>query len=385
MPPDPATSSAPRPAAPPARRRFVFFRRNRLLLSVVVAPLALLLAYLLLVASDGYRTTARLALRSLQAKAVPSGPLGMLAGLGMNDGQMDAQQLLAWIQSPDLAVRLDRDLDIRAHFQSTRIDPWNRLPADASREDLLRCWDRHLTASFDPLSQTIRIELQTFDADFGRRAVERIIGEAEDFQNRTSQELARRRFAFLKSQLAEAQERLATCRKAMLAFQAEHGIPDPQASGLATSQRLAGLEAELAQARTTLRTLRAYLSQDAAEAQAAQTRVDALATQIAEEKVAAIGQQSGALAPLLARYADLLIAQEFALEAYRTLLSATEQARVDAEQATIAIVPLEHPATAEERSYPRRVYLLGTSAVVLLAAWLLLKLLLITLREHRET
>ena len=355
-----------------------------LFLSCVVLPLGLLTIYLCLISSNRFSSGARLALRSTQVQPNADG-LSLLAGLGLGSGPSDTEQLADFLRSGDLADRLDHELGLRAHFSAKTIDWWNRLAGDATREDFLDEYARRVTVTVDPLSHTVQLDFESYSPPYGVQIVERMVAAAEAFENTTSQDLAKRRLDFLQTHLSQAETRLSTARRASLAFQIEHGLPDPQSVGVAAATRMAGLESALTEARTTLRTLRGYLSVESAEVKAAQARIDAISGQLSEEKANAIGSEKDALAPLLSRYADLLIAQEFALEAYRTLLAATEQTRVEASEAPTVLVAVERPIPGERPAYPQKLYILGSAAVILLALWLIVRMLLATLREQRES
>lgn len=117
----------------------------------VVACFAIAVLYFGLIASDRYVSRAQLVIKQAdQIKMLPD-TLSML-GLGGSNHE-DVLLVQDYLNSPDLLAKLDKQLGLKAHYQSHNVDYFSRLSGDVSQEDFLKYFRDHLSLRLDDLSE----------------------------------------------------------------------------------------------------------------------------------------------------------------------------------------------------------------------------------------
>lgn len=107
----------------------------------VVACFAVAVIYFGLIASDRYVSRAELVVKQAdQIKMLPDA-LSML-GIGGSNHE-DILLIQDYLKSPDLLSKLDKELGLKAHYQSHKVDYFSRLPADVSREQFIEYYRNH--------------------------------------------------------------------------------------------------------------------------------------------------------------------------------------------------------------------------------------------------
>lgn len=353
---------------------------------LVVLPFLLAAGYLGLFASDRYVSEARFTVRDSNPQ-VDSGGIdlgGILGGIG-GGGRQDAWLLRDYILSADLLGRLDRTLGLRTAWSDPAIDPLWRLPAEASDEEFLEFYREMIAVDFDTESGIIAVELQGFEQDETRLALETVLAESERLVNEISHRLAREQLDFINAEIDENSRRLRESKTALLNFQNEYGVVDPnEEAGLVVSV-IAQMEVSLAEDRAELSALRGYLGNDAHEVVALRNRISAKAAQVKIQKKRLTGAgDDERLNRVMARFEELRFDMEFASERYRLALLALESAQIEASRKVKSLVVVAHPNLPDEALYPDRPYLLATLAAFLLMGFVIFSIILAAVREHME-
>jgi capsular polysaccharide transport system permease protein len=144
------------------------------------------------------------------------------------------------------------------------------------------------------------------------------------------------------------------------------------------------LEATLAARKTELNTQLAFLNSEAPQVVATQNEIRALAQQIGAEKGRLVGTDGERLNDLVARFQDLQIDLEFAMDVYRSALTALETARLEASRKLKHLIVLASPGLPQEALYPRRLYALLTMLVFLTLVYGIGRLVVATIRDHTD-
>ena len=144
------------------------------------------------------------------------------------------------------------------------------------------------------------------------------------------------------------------------------------------------MQAELAREQAHLRDLKGYLNDTAPDVIASNNRIKALREQAAVERTRLTDQEAGDLNELNARFQDLKLDLEFAVDSYQSSMLALEKARVEASKKLKHLVVITTPAKAEEAMYPQRLYILSSLMAALLLLYWLGAMLIATINEHSE-
>lgn len=348
----------------------------------VVACFAIAVLYFGLIASDRYVSRAQLVIKQAdQIKMLPD-TLSML-GLGGSNHE-DVLLVQDYLNSPDLLAKLDKQLGLKAHYQSHNVDYFSRLSGDVSREEFIKYYREHLTLRLDELSGVLTIELQVFDPVYGQRVVGLMLKESEIFINKLGRQVALEQLAFVEKEVNRAYQRLQDKKGKVLEFQNSHQLISPESTSTARLSVVSRIESELAQQQAQLKQLQSYMRETAPAVISVQARVDALNMQLEQEKARLTGADKDAMNEITAHYLDVQTQATLAADLYKSGLISLEQARVEAYRKLKHLLIVSQPTLAENAEYPRRLYNLATIGVLLCLLYGLIVMGLATLREHQD-
>ncbi|MNB75908.1 Chain length determinant protein [compost metagenome] len=348
----------------------------------VVAFFALAVIYFSLIASDRYVSRADIVIKQAdQIKMLPDA-LSML-GIGGSNHE-DVLLIQDYLKSPDLLKKLDKELGLKTHYQSSNADYFSRLSANVSQEDFIEYYREHLTLRLDELSGVLTIELQAFDPAYGQRVVSLMLKESEGFINKLGHQVALEQLAFVEKEVDRAYQRVQIEKAKVLDFQNTHHLISPESTSTARLGVVSQIEGELAQQQAQLKQLQSYMKVTAPAVVSMQAKVDALTQQLAQEQRRLTGADKDAMNEVTARYMDVQTQATLAADIYKTGLISLEQARVEAYRKLKHLLVISQPTQAEDAEYPRRLYNLATIGVILCLLYGLIVMGLATLREHQD-
>ncbi|MBE9553849.1 MAG: capsular biosynthesis protein [Proteobacteria bacterium] len=353
---------------------------------LVLAPFLVAAFYLGGVASDRYVSQAHFTVRDSGAQASAGGIDlgGLLGGIG-GGGRQDAYLLRDYILSADLLAVLDEAQGLRAAWSDPAIDPLWRLAADASDEDFLDYYRSMIAATIDTESGIMTVELQGFTPEPTRATLRMILAESETLVNEISNRLAREQLDFINGEIDDNSRRLRAAKAALLGFQNEYGVVDPNEEAGLVFAVIAQMEVSLAEDKAELSALRGYLGNNAHEVVALRNRIAAKAAQVrAQKKRLTGGGDDERLNRVMARFEELRFGLEFANERYRLALLALEGAQIEASRKVKSLVIISRPNLPDEALYPDRSYILATAAAFLLMGFAIFSVILAAIREHME-
>lgn len=348
----------------------------------VVGIFCIAVLYFGVMVSDRYVSRADVLVKQAdQIKMLPEA-LSIL-GVGGSSHQ-DVLLIQDYLQSWDLLSTLDRELDLKGHYQSHQADFFSRLSGDASREDFIEYYRKHLTLHLDDLSGVLTIELQTFDPDYSQRVVTLMLKESEQFINRLGHKMALDQLAFVEKEADRAYQRVQTEKNKVLAFQNSHQLLSPESTSSAQVGMINQIEAELVRQQTELKRLKSYMKSTAPQVVAVETSVNALNKQLQQEQGKLTGVDKDAMNEITASYQEVQARASLATDFYKTSLISLEQARVEAYRKIKHLLIISQPTLADKAEYPRRLYNLVTVGVLLCLFYGLVVMGLATLREHQD-
>lgn len=348
----------------------------------VVGIFCIAVLYFGVMVSDRYVSRADVLVKQAdQIKMLPEA-LSIL-GVGGSSHQ-DVLLIQDYLQSWDLLSTLDRELDLKGHYQSHQADFFSRLSGDASREDFIEYYRKHLTLHLDDLSGVLTIELQTFDPDYSQRVVTLMLKESEQFINRLGHKMALDQLAFVEKEADRAYQRVQAEKNKVLAFQNSHQLLSPESTSSAQVGMINQIEAELVRQQTELKRLKSYMKSTAPQVVAVETSVNALNKQLQQEQGKLTGVDKDAMNEITASYQEVQARASLAADFYKTSLISLEQARVEAYRKIKHLLVISQPTLADTAEYPRRLYNLATVGVLLCLFYGLVVMGLATLREHQD-
>lgn len=348
----------------------------------VVACFLVAIFYFGIIASDRYVSRAQLVVKQAdQIKMLPDA-LSML-GIGGSNHE-DILLIQDYLKSPDLLAKLDKELGLKAHYQSKKADYFSRLPGEVSQEEFIEYYRNHLTLHLDDISGVLTIEFQAFDPAYSQRVVDLMLKESEGFINRLGHQVALEQLAFVEKEVDQAYERVQDEKAKVLAFQNSHQLISPESTSTARLGVVSQIEGELASQQAKLKQLQSYMKDTAPAVISVKARVEALTEQLEQEKARLTGTDKDAMNEVTASYMDVKTQATLAEDLYKSGLISLEQARVEAYRKLKHLLVVSQPTLAEDAEYPRRFYNLATIGVLLCLLYGLIIMGIATMREHQD-
>lgn len=352
------------------RRRKLGYLAARLC-AFVFLPTLVAFYYFAQVATPSYATKSEFIVQQAENASVPTGLLG---GTSLATSQ-DSIMVQDFLTSREAMLNLDADHGYRAHFSDPSIDALQRLPEDASNEDLYAHFRSNVKIGYDPTEGVIRMEVSALSPEMSQVFSEALIGYAED---RVDQVTERKRDDHMRGARAsfdEAETRMVEAQQKVLTLQEHLGVLDPASETAGVMNQINTFEVQLAEKRL-------QLSQLLDNTRPSQARVAGVKGDIARLEALIEGMrggltdESGAQGSLASVTAQLRMA-EVDLET-RTMimqesLQQLESARIEANRQVRFLSLGVSPVPPDEPTYPRvfentLVALLIFSALYLLAS-----------------
>lgn len=355
-------------------------------LVLIGMPMLLATLYYACFAADRYVSESVIAVRQAQKEPgdASAGAALLLAGASPPSRE-DTLYVQTYVHSLDLLGRLDRQLGLRAHFESERMDPVYRLYRHTSQEWLRDYFRDRVDVQFNDASSLLTLRVEAFDPAYAQRLNETILHESERFVNAYSQRIAQEQMRFAESELERSARKLQVAQAGLLAFQSTHRLLDPTSQAQAADALTAQLQASLARQEAELKNALSYMNEDAYAVKALRNQVQALRAQIvAEESRATGGRGAGRLNALAADFHSLTTQARFAEDAYKLALAAVENARIDATRKQKSLIVIEPPSRPQSAAYPRRLYNLVTLLVACSLLYAIGRMTAAAIREHMD-
>ncbi|AWB68405.1 sugar transporter [Saccharobesus litoralis] len=343
--------------------------------------MAVLFAYLFFIASDQYESTATVVVKqsedAVSASAIPL--------LGIDGGQSkDAYLIQAYILSKDMLQHLDKTVDLRQHYVEFDADWLSRLNTQATMEDYFAYYQDKVEVRFDEVSGLIEISVKTFEPQFSHQVINAIVSQAEVFINQLGQQVAQDEVSFVEKELKRAHNNLSELTQQLTDFQSSQQIFSTEQQSAAVLASLAELNSNLISKKTELQHLLAYMHASAPEVVTLKSQINAIESQIAEQKTHLVSRSDSALNQLDIQYRNLTMQIEFASDVYKAALLGLEQTRVEAHRKLKHLSVVTHPTIADEALYPRRVYWFVTISILMAMLYSIVVMILATVKEHKE-
>lgn len=393
----PLQGKAKRPASAKPTPRGVanWARKNWIAASAiafVLMPLLVVTFYLGLLASDRFSVEVKLAVRSQETPAVDA--LGVFSSFGGGGGTAsDSYILIDYLLGRGMVEEMTRTVDVRRMYSNSSVDWISRLDATRPIEEIVEYWQKMVTASFEPATGIVRIEVTAYDREETVKLANAVVAAADGLVNRLSAESRHDALKAATTELERAEQRQRLIRAAMRKFREQEQIADPIRRAGAQQEMIEKAKGELQRIETELQTARGFMKDDAPSIVVLKNQRAAMLKQIDElqKEVGVEGSASGeagkaggrrAVASMLATYEELEAERQFAEKAYLSALASLERARYDADRKQRFLAVFEKPGTPEEAKYPRTLRDITVAFLAFGLLWGLGVFIVFGIREH---
>ena len=358
----------------------------RLAIGLVILPLALAAIYYGVFATDRYVSSAQVVVRQdggNQGAAVPG-----LATLITGTNPVSREETLylrEYIVSMDMMLLLEDRLHWIEQYATQRSDIFFWLNKDAEREDLLKYYQRMVSAHYDETTGLLRVEVQAFTPELSEQMLRTILEASEHFVNEVSHSIAREQMNFAKGELATARVNYAERKTELIDFQNVNKVLDGGNTAQNRATIIADLEGQYTKEQAVLTEMQYKLRPDSPQVKQQKQKVNAITQQLAKEKRLLVSSPNGSQLNVVAsRFQQLTLDAGIAEESYKTAVAALDNARIEASKKIRTLVTVVSPNTPQLALYPERLYNLATILLGLLMLYGITRFILASIEDHRD-
>ena len=373
------------PARPKSRHWMVLLS----FVALVALPIGVVAWYLWERALDRYVSYVGFSVRTEETGSA----IEMLGGIVELSGSSssDTDILYKFIQSQELVLAIDRQLDLRKIWAKAdpEIDPVFAYHPPGTIEDLVTHWRRMVSVFNDSSSGLIDLNVQAFDPEDAQLIATAIYNESSAMINRLSAISRDDATRYARDELDLAVVRLKDARATITQFRNEKQIVDPEASMSSQIGLLSSLELQLAQTLIDLNVLLQTSRANDPRIIAANREAAVIRDLIAEEREkiglgdGSTSSSSNAFADIVGEYERLAVDLEFAQQAYISALAAFDASKAEALRQSRYLAAHVRPTLAEAPEHPQKLTLLGLTSLFLFLAWGILVLAAYALKDRR--
>lgn len=362
------------------------FKGWRLAIGLVVLPLTVAALYFGVFAVDRFVSSAQVVVR--QEGSNQGAQLPGLATLLTGNNPASREETLylrEYIMSTDMMLLLEDRLHWVEKYSEQRSDIFFSLPKDAQREDLLKYYQRMVSASYDETTGLLRVEVQAFTPEMSELMVRTILAASEHFVNEVSHSIAREQMAFAQGELTKARVNYTERKTALMSFQNDNNVLDGSSSAENRATIIADLESQYTRAQAVATEMNFKLRADAPQVKQQKQKVSAIAQQLAKEKRLLVSAPDGdQLNVVASQYRQLTLDAGIAEDGYKTAVAALDTARIEASKKIRTLVTVVSPNTPQLALYPERLYNLATVLLGLLMLYGITRFILASIEDHRD-
>jgi capsular polysaccharide transport system permease protein len=260
----------------------------------------------------------------------------------------------------------------------------SRLSQNATVEDYVEFYQNHISVRHDEMSDIVFVEAQAFDTDFSLKLGQTLLKQSESFINTLGDKMAQEQLAYAQKEVERSYKVLSDNQNTLINFQDKFELYNPEQKSGALAGAINGLESKIIEQQTELKSLLAFMRDDAPEVQAKEIRINALKDQLAEERERLTNNDKQSLNKINISFNEIKLNTELALDLYKSSLVSLEAVRAEAYKKLKHLLIIEYPAIAQEEKYPSRVHSIITWFVCLLLMYFIGRLLLSIVKEHKE-
>jgi capsular polysaccharide transport system permease protein len=326
--------------------------------------------YLWLIAEDRYQTASHFSVVVEESNNVDAS-MGLLDFVGGTSGVAnDTQIAIGFINSADLLFELENKFNLAKHYSAPSIDFIFRLDRDASREDRIKYYRNKILAKADAASGLTILTVESFSPDLSKELSEYVLEKTENFINELNKEVASKRLSFAQEELDRAHNVIKQNERALLDFQNEYKIIQPEAIIQAQLEAIQGLRLDKIRRGIELATLEASSPNSPMRASLGNA-IGNLKNEIKNQEAALSGPEAQKLNQILAQFKELQLNLELSLNLRKGAELILEKTRAEAITTSRFFSVIQNPYLLDEETHPRRFYLSVTSiAFILLTLYL---------------
>ena len=340
--------------------------------------------YYLFVKSELYESKTALIVRDM-GQASPASTLGLsLLGMGNSSQLQDSMIVEEYLHSLDMYKQVDEKFALTKHYESKAIDIVERLPKDATTEEILEMYNKHLVIFYDETAGILHISFLHVVPQEAQKILEFLVKQVDYQINEFNRRKARKQLGFVESEFNKAKKKMDGASNKIEAYQNKHLILDPTAEATSKSGIIAELEAQLSQKKLEYATKKRYLNDDNFELISLKSEIREIKKSIANAKKKLTGSKQDRLNKVVFAYEQLKMQFEFATEVYKNALIQLETTKIEVAKNDKTLSIVSKPNLPDGYTYPDKPRVFITIFILTFLLYGIFTMLGSIIRDHKE-
>lgn len=289
-----------------------------------------------------------------------------------------------FLTSREAMGKLNEDHDYRGHFSAETVDVIQRLPVDASNEDVFSHYSNNVVVGYDPSEGVLRMEVSALSPEMSRVFSEALISYAEARVDSVTDRKRGDQMRGSRESFDEAEAKMVAAQERVLTLQEQLGVMDPASETAALMSQISNFEIQFAEKRLQLQQLLDNAEPNAARVAGVEGDIGRLSDLIGDlrlQMTSEIGSQ-GSLASISARLRMAEVDLETRTMMMQESLQSMEAARIEAMRQVRFLSIGVAPIPPDEPTYPRVFENTLITLLIMSAIYLLVSLTAAVLREQ---
>ncbi|MCL1126838.1 lipopolysaccharide biosynthesis protein [Shewanella surugensis] len=350
--------------------------------ALVILASIIVVIYFSLMASPRYVSQTQFIVKQSGSNELPL--LGLAAIGTASPSMRDALILQEYIQSPEMALALDNKLYLKRHYQNSQWDLVSRLNNQSTKEDFIQYYQDHLKIQYNELSEILTVEIQGYTPDYALKLTQSLLIISEQFINQLGEKMAKQQMQYAEEEVNRAYDKLKKEQIKLINFQDKSKLYNPEQQSSALLSAMNQLASQIMTKQAELKSLNAYMRNDASEIIAKKYQIEALEQQLQQEKHKLIQPNQPSLNKVNLDFKEIELNTRLATDLYQSSLASLERIRTESFKKLKHLLVVEQPRIAQDSLYPKRLYNIMTWFVVLLLIYLVGRLIIAIVKDHRE-
>ena len=325
-------------------------------ISKVILAVSLFCILYWIFSSDRYVSESIILIQNTEQITIPSYDVTTLLSGISGPNKSDQLLLSEYLLSVDMLKKLDKALNLRAHYSDSKWDFASRMwLGKYYMEWFYRYYLSRVSVTYDEMSGVLRIQAQAYEPQTAYKIAQLLVQDGEKFMNEMSHALARVQVEFLEKQVTQAQIQVLNASKNLLNFQNQKGLISPKATIESINAIISNLEEKRTELQTQLASLPHNLDKDHPTKKTITQSLIAVEHQITQEQMKLASANGNTLNLLMEEEQLLQLELNFKQDIYRTSLIALEKGNMDVARILKQVSILQKPTLPEYACEPRRI------------------------------
>ncbi|WP_175925861.1 hypothetical protein [Burkholderia cepacia] len=361
-------------------------RMDKLFVLCVIVPFVVSALYFGLMASDIYVSQSSFIIRTPSKSNQSSGFMGqLLQTTGISRASDDTYAVNNYLTSRDALASLNAGARYEAAYSGGKADIFSRFglfPQRRTFEDLFKYFGDHANVQFDSDTGISTLEVHAFSASEAKDLNEHLLELGEQRINQMNDRAQQDLVTYAQREVVLAESNLKQAATALSQYREKQAVFDPNLQSSLILQSVTKLQGELVASKIQLAQLKA-VSPSNPQIGALEVKIKSLQDQVdAASKNVTNGQSS--LAFKSPAYERLELDKQFADKQLAAAVTSLETARSDAQRQHLYLERISQPNAPDKPLLPRRIRTVLAILAIGFVVWCTLKLLIASIKEHRD-